>query len=93
MDRLQRGKISLESLQEVLSAALETDLTTDDKAWNKLLDIVDPVSLSLPLILVLILEINDVQSRFVNVIINCNATMLYISKIARKTPYIKINSL
>ncbi|XP_078336761.1 uncharacterized protein LOC111100577 isoform X9 [Crassostrea virginica] len=42
VDRLQRGKISLESLQEVLSAALETDLTTDDKAWNKILDIVDP---------------------------------------------------
>ena len=50
MDRLQRGKISLESLQEVLSAALETDLTTDDKAWNEILDIVDPVSLSFPLI-------------------------------------------
>ncbi|XP_048767957.1 uncharacterized protein LOC125674737 isoform X11 [Ostrea edulis] len=42
VDRNQRGKISLDSLQEVLSTALEADLSADDKLWSKTLDIVDP---------------------------------------------------
>lgn len=44
VDRIHSGKISLESLQEVLSAALETDLSADDTNWNKILETVDPVS-------------------------------------------------
>lgn len=42
VDRIHSGKISLESLQEVLSAALETDLAADDTNWNKILETVDP---------------------------------------------------
>lgn len=42
VDRIHSGKISLESLQEVLSAALETDLSADDTNWNKILETVDP---------------------------------------------------
>ncbi|XP_062613513.1 uncharacterized protein LOC134275261 isoform X1 [Saccostrea cucullata] len=42
VDRNQRGKISLESLQEVLSTAQETDLSADDKTWNKILDVIEP---------------------------------------------------
>lgn len=42
VDRTHSGKISLESLQEVLSAALETNLSADDTSWNRILETVDP---------------------------------------------------
>lgn len=42
VDRHQSGIISIESLQEVLCAAIETDLRTDTQMWNTILNIVDP---------------------------------------------------
>lgn len=42
VDRQQSGIISNDSLQEVLCAALETDLRSNTTLWNTILDVVDP---------------------------------------------------
>ena len=43
VDRHQSGIISIDSLQEVLCSAIETDLRSDTLIWNTILDVVDPV--------------------------------------------------
>lgn len=42
VDRHQSGIISTDSLQEVLCAAIETDLRSDTQLWNTIIDVVDP---------------------------------------------------
>ena len=42
VDRHQSGIISIDSLQEVLCSAIETDLRSDTQIWNTILDVVDP---------------------------------------------------
>ncbi|XP_052090020.1 uncharacterized protein LOC127726637 isoform X3 [Mytilus californianus] len=42
VDRHQSGIISIDSLQEVLCAAIETDLRSDTELWNTIIDVVDP---------------------------------------------------
>lgn len=46
VDRNGRGKIALEGLQEVLSTLVGKDFTTDTATWNKVLDVVNPVSMN-----------------------------------------------
>ncbi|VDI18864.1 Hypothetical predicted protein [Mytilus galloprovincialis] len=42
VDRHQSGIISTDSLQEVLCAAIETDLRSETQLWNTIIDVVDP---------------------------------------------------
>ncbi|XP_063402478.1 uncharacterized protein LOC134686708 isoform X9 [Mytilus trossulus] len=42
VDRHQSGIISIDSLQEVLCAAIETDLRSETQLWNTIIDVVDP---------------------------------------------------
>lgn len=44
VDRTHRGKISLQSLQDILSAALVTDFKADPKRWGKITDVIALVS-------------------------------------------------
>ena len=44
VDRSHKGKISLSSLQDILSAALVIDLKADPQRWAHITDLIAPVS-------------------------------------------------